>query len=442
MNQWRKVMLIATVVIFVSPCYSITALALNIQPGVILWETPASALSNYRFGGSPSCPSIPADFFGPGSDPFDGLIYFQGQPLPTIPPDVLGSTDTIIERLVEAELPQCGASDTIDIKIVALNLVSTEPITVTYFGGMTQELWDVQMCLSSSALQQTGFMAVNQECESGGTFTAELPVIPKFIFSKVDPPHSQMIWDFGDYPGAIVYQVPGFLHPGYWVYNDPESSLVTSLGGILVDHDCDGVQDMPINASSNFCPGLKARPCDCQSDLPNHTMQVTHWSYESCGDFRNLPSQDGIDSDGDVVIDVYDNCPSKPNALFNGTCISGPYQGQGCRNYSDCDGYNCSINQEDMYPPQGNGIGDACDCEADFNCDGNVDAADVTDFLTDFGRSTFFNPCTNIDPCNGDFNCDTNVDAADVTKFLEDFGRSSFFNPCPTCEVGDWCVYP
>jgi hypothetical protein len=98
--------------------------------------------------------------------------------------------------------------------------------------------------------------------------------------------------------------------------------------------------------------------------------------------------------------------------------------------------------QEDTFPPQGNGIGDACDCECDFNCDGNVDATDVTSFLVDFGRNQFNNPCTSGSPCDGDSNCDSNVDATDVTKFLEDFGRNQFNNPCPACVAADWCVYP
>ena len=97
--------------------------------------------------------------------------------------------------------------------------------------------------------------------------------------------------------------------------------------------------------------------------------------------------------------------------------------------------------QEDTFPPQGNGIGDACDCEADFNCDGNVDAVDVGLFLDHFGRNAFFNPCTNENPCHGDVLCDTDVDATDVNNFLEDFGRSQFFNPCPACVSGDWCNY-
>ena len=118
------------------------------------------------------------------------------------------------------------------------------------------------------------------------------------------------------------------------------------------------------------------------------------------------------DSDGDAMPDTADNCPN----VYN-------------------------LDQEDTYPPGGNGIGDACDCESDFDCDGNVDATDVTSFLDDFGRSTFFNPCTNADPCNGDFDCNVNVDANDVTKFLEDFGRSQFFDPCPVCTEGNWCIY-
>jgi hypothetical protein len=118
------------------------------------------------------------------------------------------------------------------------------------------------------------------------------------------------------------------------------------------------------------------------------------------------------DSDEDGIANANDNCPN-----------------------------NYNPNQEDTYPPGGNGIGDACDCECDFDCSGGVEASDVTVFLLDFGRSTFSNPCTNADPCNGDVNCDVNVDAFDVGMFLEDFGRSQFNNPCPACEVGNWCLY-
>jgi len=76
-----------------------------------------------------------------------------------------------------------------------------------------------------------------------------------------------------------------------------------------------------------------------------------------------------------------------------------------------------------------------------FNCDGNVDATDVTSFLADFGKKQFNDTCTNGIPCNGDMNCDSNVDAADATKFMESFGRNSFNNLCPACVEGAWCSY-
>ena len=118
------------------------------------------------------------------------------------------------------------------------------------------------------------------------------------------------------------------------------------------------------------------------------------------------------DSDGDGVPDDADNCPADHNA-----------------------------GQEDSFPPQGNGCGDACDCEGNFDGDEDVDGDDAFTFKDDFGRSLFQIPCESGNPCSGDFTCDGDVDGDDAFTFKEDFGRSSFNNPCPACEVGGWCSY-
>ena len=107
---------------------------------------------------------------------------------------------------------------------------------------------------------------------------------------------------------------------------------------------------------------------------------------------------------------------------------------------------NCPNNynpeQEDTYPPQSNGIGDACDCEGNFNCDGDVDGSDASTFKADFGRSPILHPCIADDPCSGDFSCDVDVDGSDASLFKSDFGRSPILNPCPVCAAGvEWCSY-
>jgi hypothetical protein len=165
-----------------------------------------------------------------------------------------------------------------------------------------------------------------------------------------------------------------------------------------------------------------------------------------------------IDSDGDGYDDCSDNCPNHPNGPLRGTCtkeiVAQPPDppdivawlvstDQFCTIDADCDtGERCEKEQADHYPPGGNGIGDACDCEGNFNCDLDVDGSEVTAFLVDFGRGGYSTPCTNGNLCNGDFTCDGDVDGSDVTKFLEDFGRGQYDRPCPMCDGSVWCIYP
>jgi hypothetical protein len=126
----------------------------------------------------------------------------------------------------------------------------------------------------------------------------------------------------------------------------------------------------------------------------------------------DLVPLENSDADGDAIGDLRDNCPAIANSC-----------------------------QEDTFPPQGNGIGDACDCEEDFMCDGDVDGSDASMFKFHFGRSVAHYQCTALDPCRGDFSCDGDVDGSDASQFKSDFGRSAIQNPCPACVAGEWCTY-
>ena len=161
--------------------------------------------------------------------------------------------------------------------------------------------------------------------------------------------------------------------------------------------------DMAVESINISLPYLSSAPT---------TTDISITTQSSTAEIMEVCYFDPNDVDGDGIPNSNDNCP---------------------------DYYNQS--QVDIYPQGGNGIGDSCECEGDFECDGDCDGTDATLFKTDFGRSIFTNPCNNISQCNGDFDCDGDCDGTDATSFKVDFGRSSFNDPCPSCTAGDWCSY-
>jgi hypothetical protein len=144
----------------------------------------------------------------------------------------------------------------------------------------------------------------------------------------------------------------------------------------------------------------------------NVTIKATSGSYNCSASFDYKVICPQVDTDSDDTIDCIDNCPGNSNPL-----------------------------QEDTYPPQGNGIGNECECEGNFDCDRDVDGTDTATFKADSGRNSINRRCTNTDPCDGDFTCDGDVDGSDTALFKSDAGRNSVNKPCPTCVVGPWCSY-
>ena len=243
------------------------------------------------------------------------------------------------------------------------------------------------------------------------------------------------------------------------------------------DNTCDPANDCQYTPNDNNCDdGVSCTDDTCDESLDCQFTAIdsncdddTLCSDAYCDDTldcqydplpQDTPCDDDLFCNGEDTCDGSGTCinagdPCKPLICDESSeqCLDV------CTGDDDCDGIcnpgesnpdctgsdNCpdtpNPDQADTYPPQQNGIGDACDCEGDFNCDRNVAADDIDDFLADFGRNFQDDPCSSASPCNGDFNCDQNVAADDVHKFLEDFGRSQYFNTCPPCVVGNWCVY-
>ncbi|MEM7165223.1 MAG: hypothetical protein AAF581_07135 [Planctomycetota bacterium] len=167
-----------------------------INPGADCWRTECGR-TKFSFCNDP----IPADFFGPGSQPFDGTINLQGLPG--------AGTDTQVQRLSQMLLPDVGDIATTPIQIVALNLVSCDPITVQTGAG--SEDWLVEVSLSQDPVPP-GQMTVMREHENGGVFFSDFFVKPVFTFTRVTGPTFPLVFD----PNVVIQLFSP--EPGPWVH--------------------------------------------------------------------------------------------------------------------------------------------------------------------------------------------------------------------------------
>ncbi len=239
---------------------ALPARATDVTPGSDMFITREEGCSTYELFDAALDPPrvIPAGFFGSGSLPFTGTICFAGDPIPGA-----SGADTIVERLDLATLP-CAGSDTVDIQIRALRLISTEPIIVNFSGGGSS-MYDVEVCLAENLAQPTGTMTISHECPEGGTVHSELPVIPKLTFTEVGPgPGLPMVVldPADDDPATPAIDPLVFITDGYWAHADTGGTygVVSSPGG-TVDGDCDGMTDDTFAATSNFIMGIRVFPC-------------------------------------------------------------------------------------------------------------------------------------------------------------------------------------
>lgn len=216
------------------------AYADNIAPGHDLLNVLPG--SSHTFSGPYV---VPLDFFAPGSDPFTGTMSLQPAPLgpqPTCMESFI-NVGVLVRRPTVAQLPAPPSTDVIPIEIVALSLVSVNPITVTYNGGQNPEPWDVRMNVSNIVPPQAGSATIHHVDPNGGTFSAQFPVRARFEFTKVQPqPEPPRVLDMGTNPSFfdifVEVDVP-------WSHTGPSSLLPSSCASNMRPTVANGTTPAP-----------------------------------------------------------------------------------------------------------------------------------------------------------------------------------------------------
>ena len=121
--------------------------------------------------------TIPADFFGPGSDPFDGVVAFVAVPLTgdsACAPNDPGDANIIIQRDPIFLGPQ-PSSAVIPIEIVQLKLVSVGPVDIPFNNGQFVEPWTFEIIpiLPQPPPAPKQELRLDRDEENGGDFEVE-----------------------------------------------------------------------------------------------------------------------------------------------------------------------------------------------------------------------------------------------------------------------------
>lgn len=292
-----------------------------ILSGSDLWSTPGGGQTTHSFADDP----IPAGFFGEGSEPFDGTVVFTGLPFqdnPGLMPqgtNLLGTADTIVRRLEDMSLDRTGDTATTPIEIIALSLVSVEPINVTFDG---EEMpFHVEVQLPFGAAQPQGEMSINHDIFEGGTFDAVLPVNANLFFVNAST---------GQFVGSRSTEIELTTRDQPWLFSPffRDGTELVKITDPLQLGPGGNVNVPP--TSPNFQVGVTNNPA---TGLSKCVLAIEEAERTRHG---VLPAHHmaGPDTDGDGINNSCDNCPMTPNPLqedANKDCT-----GDACRYMSNC----------------------------------------------------------------------------------------------------------
>lgn len=168
-----------------------------IPPGLSLFETWQDA-TTFRFAGAFA---LPAGFFAPDSEKFQGRVDFAGVPLRKFSGQDVGSADTVLSRLAESVFSRNDPrppSARVDIELLRLSLATAKPIAVRVGAG--SQNWNVKVELSRYA-RSTGALRLLRTNNQGGSVDAEIRLVPRFTFTRASDGATRFV-DYGQPRGG------------------------------------------------------------------------------------------------------------------------------------------------------------------------------------------------------------------------------------------------
>jgi len=223
--------------------------------GVDVFQTSTGSGTSVDFSPTP----IPPGFFCPGSPAFNGQVKLHGVPLTTNPAGVAGASDTIVERLKDANFG--GAPVTVPVIVRALQLTSDSPLTINCSTGPTS--WRLDACLCGD--QPTTDIAVRVDEPCGcGHFDGSLKLKTCLRFTNMADGKV-----LGPIPQDVGLKIKGMP----WCPKPMARSIVISSSFSV--RNCDN-KEVNLPGTSNFFPGLTCAQQGPGVDCWTQFASLTH----------------------------------------------------------------------------------------------------------------------------------------------------------------------
>ena len=148
--------------------------------------------ATFSFGESGDYPSLPANFFGPGSEPFAGTLFMQG---PNSGGSQTPDADVAINRTTSLTFSDPPSMGMVQIQMTQFSLVSVAPILVSFDVPpiMAESFFDVFFEISIPS--DPGMANILLADQYGGTFGFSQPFRPVITFVNTANPSDVHIFN-------------------------------------------------------------------------------------------------------------------------------------------------------------------------------------------------------------------------------------------------------